>query len=231
MDVLRLYDILDEFKAFYADYSTIHDGLRWYEDICLETSETIYSTLANKSTEKKYLIGQITDMILSEKLNGKIIKCYIDGKKQTHGFCFIPYDKKVVIIQSLGGLYAANTKVFGKDTFARLLNESLTDYQATLRLYNFHVPGDEYKWWPFVVSELKDLYQVTLPDRKKYKDRLDELRVQRLTELEVTFANYKDKIYQYEIIDGYYWVPSAGMYLSRKPDSYERILGMFYYPK
>lgn len=224
-----VYDFLRTYEKFYSDYATIYNNLDFYEDICFSTASTLFNILAKDSDNIRNIsIDQLIQNLIYKKMEGSVILCNFEGRYQCHSFVIIPLGNNVIITQSFGALYAAYSDIYSITDFVELIETAFTDVSSMEKLFGFSVSGDKYQWDDVKVASRKKMHVDILPNRNVHKNKLNELRSDYLTDAGVTFSNYDADVYNYKIIDDYY--VSGKIYMTKKPNAFEKIIAMYYYP-
>lgn len=221
---------LDSFEQFYADYATIDDNFQQYLDVCHTTATALFNILAVDSTNATEItFTHLVQSLIHKKMEANVIICEFGGTYQTHSFVIIPRGDHTIITQSFGGLYAAYSRIYNTTEFVELIESLFTNAASMEKLFSFNVPDDKFQWDQIKVAPRKKMHVDILPDRNLYKNILDKLRSEYLTESDVNFSNYDAAAYKYEIINNYYVLNEV--YMTMRPNAYEKIIGMYYYPK
>ncbi len=199
---------LEQYLANYSDYTTsmeIERGASEYSDVCFGTADYLYN-LAKTGEEKK--IANVEDLLpfLKEKT---IIMGNFDTTNQCHSIIMIPYNDRIFVIQSLGGIYGAYYETWYPEELVKELKKVAKG--KTMRLFHFVDVIGENPTITFLVAKRKTLSKNLLPSLQVNKKKLDKFREAYLENLEVVDDELLEKL---------------GLKINKPPDAYLKISQM-----
>jgi hypothetical protein len=226
-----LISFISKYVYYYSDYTTITsfgslNFIDEYIDICFATGDSLLGLL---SDEKPQTMTRLDKSLLYDKV---IIYGELTSQSQCHGWAMIPYNGCVVIIQSLGGLYAAYVTVMTIDDLYTELENITLGVSTTKNLFFFEDERSINPTFTYQVARRKNLNVKLLPKRSLSnlkKQRIKYMKHHYIMEngekikLNPTPENLKKwNTHPPHIL---YDIP-YGMTLYRKPDAIESIIRM-----
>jgi hypothetical protein len=207
----------------YSDYATQnnpHDDN--YHDICFSTAMTLYKILRTPEEEE----AVTTETMLSRLEENVVILGSIAGKGQCHMFVAIPWKDTVVVVQSLGRVFAASVRTFSRGQYSSLMRD-YASRPAALQLFDYYDKGST--TIAFDISQRRGMSVDILPDLEDARDRIERLRADFLEADAVSYG--PDDLVRLSsygaraLNDGMYAI-DFGALLSRRPDAYDVISKM-----
>ena len=140
MDTL-INNFLSSYANRFSDYSSYHynKNITNYHDICFATAETLTSFLTdeilfsynnddddNDNSHDLILIDKIIENLL---IKGTVIYLEYLNQNESHAICFMDFKEinKIVVCQSIGGLYKAWYEFFEISQMVRLLKNFMNN--------------------------------------------------------------------------------------------------------
>lgn len=207
-DPEEFVQFLEQYLANYSDYTTLENikkGDAEYADICISTADFLYDLLKEGSEET---IGNPEELLpfLEKKT---IIMGGFDTTNQCHWIAMIPYNGKVFVIQSLGGIYGAYYETWRPEELIEELKK--ISKGKTMGLFHFVDTIGKDSKVTFYVSKRKSISKDLLPSFRPYQRKINKLREKHLKNFEEIDNELLEKL---------------GLELDRPADAYLRISQM-----